>query len=157
MTGCLESGLSLARRELDRTIETLVPLVEALLERLSPNAGVTSETTDVGLRTTIPLRFPDGIGRGTVLAELFRYHDAVRLDVTVEHSRRFLRPDGTPSDRRCYLNDFQASLTLARGTTELPESFVRSVISGVHAAREGVARHNRLHPQPWHQNQIGAV
>jgi hypothetical protein len=157
MTGCLESGLSLARRELDRTIETLAPLVEALLERLSPNAGVTSETTDFGFRAEAPLRFPDGIGRGTVAVELFRYHDAVRLDLMVEHNRRFVRPDGSPSDRRCYLNDFQASLTIPRGAAELPESFVRSVISGVHAAREGVARHNRLHPQPWHQITIGAV
>ena len=157
MTGCLDSGLSLARRELDRTIETLAPPVEALLDRLSPDAGVTSETTDAGMRLTVPLRFPDGIGHGTVLADLFRYHDAVRLDITVEHSRRFLRPDGSPSERRCYLNDFQASLTLASGATELPESFVRSVISGVHAAREGVARHNRLHPQPWHQIRIGAA
>ena len=157
MTGCLESGLTLARRELDRTIETLAPLVEALLERLSPDAGVTSETTDFGLRADVPLRFPDGIGRGTVQAQLFRYHDTVRLDLVVEHTRRFLRPDGSPSDRRCYLNDFQASLTLPRGATELPESFVRSVVSGVHAAREGVARHNRLHPQPWHQIRIGAI
>ena len=103
------------------------------------------------------MRCPNGVGRGTVQAEMFRYHDTVRLDLVVEHTRRFLRPDGSPSDRRCYLNDFQASLTLPRGATELPESFVRSVISGVHAAREGVARHNRLHPQPWRQIRIGAV
>ena len=157
MTGCLESGLSLARRELDRTIEALAPLVEALLERLSPNGGVTSETTEQGVRAEVPLRFSDGIGRGTVLAELFRYHDSVRLDFVLEHNRRFLRPDGSPSDRRCYLNDFQASPTLPRGAAELPDSFVHSVVSGVHAAREGVARHNRLHPQPWHQIHIGAV
>ncbi len=157
MTGCLESGLSVVRQELDRTIETIGPLVEALLQRLSPGDAVTNEPNDAGIRAEVPLQFPDGVGSGSVVAELFRYHDTVRLDIVVEHNRRFVRPDGTPSDRRCYLNDFQASLTLPRGTTELPEAFTRQTVSGVLAAREGVARHNRLHPQPWHQIQIGAA
>ena len=157
MTGCLESGLSVVRHELDRTIETIGPLVEALLQRLSPGDAVNSEPTDAGVRAEVPLQFPDGVGRGSVVAELFRYHDTVRLDLVVEHNRRFVKPDGAPSDRRCYLNDFQASITLARGTTEIPEAFARQVVSGVLAAREGVARHNRLHPQPWHQIRIGAV
>jgi hypothetical protein len=157
MTGCLESGLSVARQELDRTIDTLAPSVEALLERLSPKAGVVTEVTDSGFRAEVPLSFPDGIGRGTVVAELFRYHDTVRFDVVVDHNRRFVRPDGSPSDRRCYLNDYQASVTLPRGAGELPESVVRSIVSGVHAARDGVARHNRLHQQPWHEVRIAAV
>lgn len=154
MTGCLESGLSVVRQELDRTIEALGPLVEALLQRLSPGDTVTNEPNDAGIRAEAPLRFPDGVGRGSVVAELFRYHDTVRLDILVEHNRRFVRPDGAPSDRRCYLNDFQASVTLARGTTEIPEAFTRQVVSGVLAAREGVVRHNRLHPQPWNQIRI---
>ncbi len=157
MTGCLESGLSVVRQELDRTIEVIGPLVDALLQRLSPGELVTSDPSDAGLRAEVPLQFPDGVGRGSVVAQVFRYHDTVRLDILVEHNRRFLRPDGTPSDRRCYLNDFQASVTLARGATEVPEAFTRQVVSGVLAAREGVARHNRLHPQPWHQIQLGAV
>jgi hypothetical protein len=154
MTGCLESGLSVVRQELDRTIEALGPLVEALLQRLSPGDTVMNEPNDTGIRAEVPLQFPDGVGRGSVVAELFRYRDTVRLDITLEHNRRFIRPDGAPSDRRCYLNDFQASITLARGTAELPEAFTRQVVSGVLAAREGVARHNRLHSQPWHQIQI---
>ncbi|MBI2074114.1 MAG: hypothetical protein HYW06_08035 [Gemmatimonadetes bacterium] len=157
MTGCLESGTSLLRQELDRTIEAIGPLVEALLQRLSPSEAVTNEPGDAGWRAEVPLRFPDGVGHGSVVAQLFRYHDTVRLDIQIEHNRRFVRPDGTPSDRRCYLNDFQASITLPRGATELPEAFPRAVVSGVLAAREGVGRHNRLHPQPWHQVQIGAV
>jgi hypothetical protein len=157
MTGCLESGTSLLRRELDRTIEALGPLVDALLQRLSPSDGVTSELGEAGLKADVPLEFPDGVGRGAVVAQLFRYHDTVRLDLVLEHNRRFVKPDGTPSDRRCYLNDFQASITLPKGATELPEAFQRAVVSGVFAAREGVARHNRLHPQPWHQIEIAAV
>lgn len=157
MTGCLESGTTVLRQELDRTIETIGPFVEALLQRLSPSEAVTSELGDGSLRAEVPLRFSDGVGRGAVVAELFRYHDTVRLDIQIEHNRRFVKPDGTPSDRRCYLNDFQASLTLPRGAAELPEAFQRAVVSGVLAAREGVARHNRLHPQPWHQIQIAAV
>jgi hypothetical protein len=156
MTGCLDSGISLLRQELDRTIETLAPLVESLLQRLAPAGTVTSETDSAGYRAEVPLSFPDGIGHGSVVAELFRYRDTVRLDISVRHNRRFLRPDGTPSDRRCYLNDFQASISLAPGTSELPEAFVRSVVSGVHAAREGVTRHNRLHSQPWQEVRIGA-
>lgn len=157
MTGCLESGTSLLRRELDRTIEAIGPLVEALLQRLSPSEVVTSELGEAGLKAEVPLEFPDGVGRGAVVAQLFRYHDTARLDLVLEHNRRFVKPDGSPSDRRCYLNDFQASVTLPRGATELPEAFQRAVVSGVHAAREGVARHNRVHPQPWHQIRIGAV
>ncbi|HLB37797.1 MAG TPA: hypothetical protein VJL31_14590 [Gemmatimonadales bacterium] len=157
MTGCLESGTSLLRQELDRTIEAIGPLAEALLQRLSPSEVVTSELGETGVKAEVPLEFPDGVGRGAVVAQLFRYHDTVRLDLVLEHNRRFVRPDGTPSDRRCYLNDFQASITLEKGATELPESFQRVVVSGVLAAREGVARHNRLHPQPWHQIQIAAV
>jgi hypothetical protein len=128
--------------------------VEALLQRLSPGDAVANEPNDTGIRAEVPLHFPDGVGHGSLVAELFRYHDTVRLDLVVEHNRRFIRPDGAPSDRRCYLNDFQASITLARGTAELPEGFTRQVVSGVLAAREGVARHNRLHPQPWHQIRI---
>lgn len=157
MTGCLESGTSLLRQELDRTIDAIAPLVEALLERLSPSETVTSESSLQGFRAEVPLGFPDGVGQGSVVAQLFRYHDTVRLDLMVEHNRRFLRPDGTPSERRCYLNDFQATLTLQRGATELPEAFQRGVVSGVLAARDGISRHNRLHPQPWHQIRIGAV
>lgn len=157
MTGCLESDLSVVRQEIDRTIEAIGPFVEALLQRLSPGELVTSDLSDAGVRAEVPLQFPDGVGHGSVVAQLFRYHDMVRLDILVEHNRRFVRPDGTPSDRRCYLNDSQASVTLERGATELPEAFTRQVVSGVHAAREGVARHNRLHPQPWHQVRIGAV
>ena len=157
MTGCLESGTSLLRQELDRTIEAIGPLVEALLQRLSPSEAITSELGDAGLRAEVPLEFPDGVGRGAVVAQLFRYHDTVRLDLVLEHNRRFVKPDGTASDRRCYLNDFQASVTLPRRATELPEAFQRAVVSGVLAAREGVARHNRLHPQPWHQIRIAGV
>ena len=157
MTGCLESGTTLLRQELDRTIEAIGPFVEALLQRLSPSEVVTGEPGEAGLKAEVPLEFPDGVGRGAVVAQLFRYHDTVRLDLVLEHNRRFVKPDGTPSDRRSYLNDFQASVTLQRGATDLPEAFQRAVVSGVHAAREGVARHNRLHPQPWHQIRIGAV
>lgn len=157
MTGCLESGTSVVRQELDRTIETIGPLAEALLQRLSPSEAITSELGDAGLKAEVPLSFPDGLGRGSVVAQLFRYHDTVRLDLQIEHNRRFVSPDGTPSDRRCYLNDFQASVTLPRAATELPEAFQRAVVSGVLAARDGVARHNRLHPQPWHQIRIGAA
>lgn len=157
MTGCLESSPAVVRQELDRTIDAIAPLVEALLQRLSPDEPLATESGDAGFRAEVPLRFSDAIGRGSVVADLFRYHDTVRLDVEIEHTRRFVRPDGTPSERRCYLNDFEASVTLARGANELPEAFTRAVVSGVVAAREAVTRHNRLHPQPWQQIRIAAT
>src|SRR3989304_2281899 len=63
MTGSLRSGPSLLRQELDRTIETIGPLVEALLQRLSPSEAITSELGDAGLRAEGPLESPHGGGR----------------------------------------------------------------------------------------------
>ena len=113
---------------------------------------------DLGeLKLSAPVTFPDGVGSGELVATLFAYRGRVRADFVLEHDRVLATPDGVRTGQRCFLNDFQASITLPRGATELPEAFERAIVSGVLAAREGVARHNRLHPQPWHQIQIGAV
>ncbi|MFQ5704294.1 MAG: hypothetical protein ACE5HT_09750 [Gemmatimonadales bacterium] len=150
MTGCIDSTVPATCRELDATIESVLPAVEDLLQRLSGEDQVVcleTEGTDIKLRA--PLRFPDGIGQGQVVANLFRWREAVRLDVEIVHNRMLARPDGIASDRRCFLNDYQASVTLEQGATELPSEFRREVISGVSAAQQAVLRHNRSHPEPW--------
>ncbi len=157
MTGCTDSSLPVICRELDETIENIVPVVEDLLQRLSDVAPVTRETEGSGARLAVPLRFPDGIGQGQVVASLFRWREAARLDIEIVHNRTFTRPDGRASDRRCFMNDFAASIKLPVGTNELPQEFVRHVISGVLAARDAVQRNNRRSQAPWNQVRVTAV
>lgn len=154
MTGCTESGVSLIYQELDQTIERLVPEVEALVARAADDGTVAAEHEEGGYVITTPLRFPDAIGRGRLVARLFRYRDTVRLDVEIDHNRRFAKPDGTASDRRCFFNDFVATTTLVPGTSELSTDFKRQVIAGVRAARDALQRHNRTHTEPWNQVKV---
>ena len=151
MTGCTDSSVGLIYRELDETIASLTAQVEAMLQPIAPDQAVSRESEEGGCRFAIPLRFPDGIGNGVVVARLFRYRDSVRLDVEIVHDRMLARPDGTPSDRRCYLNDFVASVALDAGTEEVSADFRRSVLRGVKLAREAVQRHNREETAPWNQ------
>ncbi len=151
MTGCTDSGLTLLRRELDETIERFLPAVESLLQTLAPDEAVEHESEGAGYVMAVPLRFPDGVGHGKVVAELFRYRDQVRLDIELVHNRMFALPDGSASDRRCFMNDFVASQHLTASTEELSPDFRRSVVSGVHAALDAVQRHNRAQAAPWSQ------
>ncbi len=157
MNGCIESGPALLYQQLDETVGSLVPAVESLLRQIARHGTVSSESDDAGHRFAVPVRFPDGIGRGYAVAKLFRYRDTVRVDVELAHNRVIARPDGTPSDRRCYLNDFIASVSLAAGTERLPEDFERSVARGIEEAREGVQRYNRSMHAPWGQISVVAV
>lgn len=156
MTGCTESTTPVLHRELEETIETLVPAVEDLLQRITGAAPASTEGDGTDLEIAAPLRFPDGIGQGQVLASLFRWRDTVRLDIEIVHNRTFATPRGTASDRRCFLNDYQASTTMAIGAEEIPENFVREVISGVSASREAVQRYNRRNNTPWSQVAVVA-
>ena len=156
MTGCTESSLGLIYRELEETIEALLPGVEALLQPIAADTAVNRESEEGGYRFAVPVTFPDGIGRGNVVARLFRYRDTVRLDIELVHNRMMLSPGGGASDRRCYLNDFVASISLPGGADELPPDFVRSVLRGVRNAREAVQRHNREQKAPWSQVRVVA-
>ena len=156
MTGCTESGMAVVQRALDETIEKLLPTVESLMQTLAPNEVVACESEDDGFAFTAPLRFPDGIGTGTVVAKLFRYRERVRFDVELAHNRVFARPDGTKSDRRCFMNDFVASTSFDAGTETISTDFHRYVVSGVHAAREAVQRHNRQQMAPWNRVSVAS-
>jgi len=156
MTGCTESGLAVLQRELDETIEKLRPAVESLMEAIASNEVVGCENEDDGFAFTTQLRFPDGVGTGTVVAKLFRYRERVRLDIEIAHNRVFARPDGTTSDRRCFMNDFVASTLFEIGTDTIGNDLHRYVVSGVHAAREAVQRHNRLQTAPWNRVTVAS-
>jgi len=156
MHGCIESGSVLLSRRLDETVEALVPAVSALLERAAAGEPVTTESDDMGYRCMAPVRFPDAVGRGTIVCKLFRYRDRVRVDVELVHNRVFARSDGAVSDRRCYLNDFVATSAVAAGEHELSPDFVRSVLRGIRDARDGVQRHNRAQTAPWSQVAVAA-
>src|SRR5215510_3788121 len=147
---------ALIASELEGDIGVLVPALDNLLSRVAGAESQVAEFERTSLRLVAPLPFPDGIGRGEVVATLFHYRDEVRLDIEIEHNRMFARPDGTPSDRSCYLNDFVASVTLKSGAQELPEEFVRHVVAGVAAARDAVRRHNRRSAAPWNEVQVAA-
>lgn len=157
MNGCIESIPSLTYRELDQMVEALLPMVEALLSRIAEDATVETVPEEGGYRVAVPLTFPDGIGRGSAVARLFRYRDTVRLDVELEHNRVLARPDGTPSDRRCYLNDYVASVTFAAGAETIPVDFERSAVRGILTAREAVQRYNRAQRAPWGQLTVAAI
>ncbi len=156
MTGCTESRVPVLYRDLEETIENLIPGVEELLQRITGAAPVRNEGDVTNVNIAAPLRFPDGIGQGQVVASLFRWRDTVRLDVEIVHNRMFMTPRGTASERRCFLNDYQASTTLQIGAGEIPESFSSEVTSGVLAAREAVQTYNRRNPAPWRQVTVAA-
>ena len=156
MNACLNSKASLVGSELDESLTALVPSLDDLLSRVT---GSEPLVTDVARREVVlasSLVFPDEIGKGEVIANLFRYRDDIRLDLRVVHNRMFARPDGQASDRSCFLNDFVASVVLTEGTAELPEGFVRHVVAGITAARDGVRRHNRRNDAPWSEVRVAA-
>ena len=156
MSGSIDISSSVLSRELDQTIGRLLPAVEDLLERISNSGIVMIEGHQSEVRVLAPLRFPDGIGRGEVVARLFRWRNTVRIELNVAHNRMLARRDGTSLGRRCFLNDFQASATVDIGSEELPEDFRRQVIAGALAARDAVQRYNRNHRAPWSEIRVTA-
>ncbi len=156
MNACMDSQALVAIPEIDEAICVLSTPVEDLLRRLSGSDPVPSRQVGVELGLAVPVHFPDGIGTGETVARLFHWQSSVRLDVQIVHDRMFAKPDGSPSDRRCFLNDYQASISLPPGSMELPAGFIREVVSGVAAARNAVQRHNRRHLQPWNRVVVAA-
>lgn len=127
----------------------VAPDIAVLTQSIIDLIGQATESDQVALEhhggavaVFSPVLFPGGIGKGKLCAEAFCYRGRVRLDVRLVHNRVFARPDGTPSGRRLYLNDFVASTTLDSGEEVVPEAFVRHVMHGVARARGAVRRHN---------------
>jgi hypothetical protein len=141
----------------EETVEHLVPAVEDLLQRIIPEGVVATADEIAGYRMTSELTFPDGVGRGRVVARLFRYREGVRLDVELQHNRVFADRIGAPTERRCFMNDYVASIRLDLGSEQLPADFVRTTLRGMRSAQDAVAEFNRNNPQPWRQVRVAAV
>lgn len=157
MTGCVTGRSADLLRQIDAAVDRLVPQVGTLLAGVSHDQDV-STTREDGLRVvSVPARFPDGIGQGTVTARVFRYRTSARVDIALVHNRVIAFADGRPTNRACFLNDFKASVTLDAGATELPEAFVRQVTTGVRVALGAVDEHNRRHPQPWGRIRVAVA
>lgn len=158
MTRCATDNPSALGRRLDETLDALAPAVADLLRQLGQGRDPSVARDGLARVLSAPIRFPDGIGRGAVVARVFRYRTAVRVDVEIVHDRMLASSDGTPTSRRCFLNDFVASVMLLPDTTALPEAFVQHVLTGVRAAVSAVDSHNRHHKEPWSQiNVVGSA
>jgi hypothetical protein len=156
MNACIKHNTTAPTdHEIERTMSQLVPQVHDLLHRITNTEPDTSK--EQGYRMMSPLGFPDGVGEGWVAAELFRYRDAVRLDIRIDHNRVFADPAGGPTERRCFLNDYIASVTLAVGADTIPAEFVRTVVAGITAARDAVRRHNKQSAAPWAEIRVAAA
>ena len=156
MTGCLTDTRQDLLRRVDDTVTRLVPEVAALLEGLSSSGELRSHQDNGGHVLSIPLRFPDGIGQGALVARVFRYRDVARVDVEVVHNRMLADAVGVAT-RPCFLNDFVDSVSLPPGADRLPDGFRARVASGVRDAVSGVDSHNRRHPQPWGRVRVVAA
>jgi len=128
---------------LDEHVARLVPAVTDLVRRLTGAEARTQRVGPTHARLSADLSFPDGIGRGAIVAGVFRYRGSLRVDLTIDHNRVFAGRGGVASENRCYLNDYIASITLPRDAAELPVEFIRKVVAGVAAARTAVERHRR--------------
>jgi len=134
------------KEDIDKTIGAILPQVENLLSRIGADSGVLARTkaSDFGgYHSSVPISFPDGIGRGSVIALLFPHNRKVRLDISIEHNRVFAKSNGEPSDQRCFHNDFMASIQVPVGAVDLSKEFERHVLLGIKNAQEAVGRHNR--------------
>ncbi|MCH9015613.1 MAG: hypothetical protein IH877_08020 [Gemmatimonadetes bacterium] len=150
------SSGQLAFPSIEDAVGHLVPEVEGLLRRVTGSEPHVVASDESGIKISSPLGFPDGIGSGAVVVELFRYRDGVRLDVRVEHNRFFAKADGSPSDRPCFLNDYVGTVTIEPSTESLPQEFVRQTVAGLSATREAVRRHNRQARGPWEEIRVAA-
>ena len=159
MTGCKDSNTAISDREMDARLGNLMPSVMGLLQRLTSTDPTIAGEEDggSGVRFVSGLSFPDGIGEGEIVCEVFLYRNTVRVDLHVEHNRMFALADGTPSERRCYLNDYVATVTVDPDQDSLPVDFVRGVVAGVAAARDAVRRHNRRVQVPWNEIRVAAL
>lgn len=154
MTGCISATGQEVLRQVDDTVTRLVPETATLLEGLSTDGELRTFRENGGHVLSIPLRFPDGVGHGALVARVFRYRDIARVDVEIVHDRMLADATGVPTNRSCFLNDFVASVALPAGADRLPDEFRGRVTHGVRNAVAAVETHNRRHPQPWSRVRV---
>jgi hypothetical protein len=120
--------------------ERLLPAVVELVRRASRAEPSVQRRDAADLRVRAGLRFPDGIGHGELVADLFRYRNELRLDLRLEHDRMLATAVGGRTNVPCYLNDYQTSVTLSPSAPGLPQPFVVRVVEGVKGALSAVER-----------------
>lgn len=131
-------------------LERLVPSLAQLLHRATGQEPVRmSRPAMRDITLTAPLSFPDGIGRGALVATLFVYRGAVRLDIVIEHDRMLATPEGVRTLTPCFLNDYQTSITFRDRADALPDAFVLRTLHGVKDALHAVQRHVRRSARAW--------
>lgn len=128
---------------------SLLPAVISLLRRITETEPAIWESDARTTRLAVSLEFKDGVGQAEVLADVFAYRGALGLTLWIDHNRVFATRDGRPTPLRCFLNDYVASIRLAPDARTLPDDFVRTVVAGVAAARDGVRRYNRHCHSHW--------
>jgi len=143
-------GAMIETRTLDAALHRVLPSVVALLRQATGREPLGVLRRDLGeLRLSAAVAFPDGVGSGELVATVFAYRGNVRADVVLEHDRVLATPDGTGTGVRCFLNDFQASVTLASDEAELPPLFVQRTVQGFKDALAAVQTHRQRSKAVW--------
>jgi len=136
--------------EMSVAMERLAPAASGLVRRIAGQEPVRySRPATHDIRISAPIRFPDGVGHGELVATLFGYRGALRVDITIEHDRMLATPEGVRTGTPCYLNDYQTSITLPLGALELPALFVQRTVAGVAAALGAVQRYVKRSAVAW--------
>src|SRR5512134_3579913 len=100
------------RATIDEALHRVLPSVVALLKQATGREPLGVARRDLGeVKLSAPVSFPDGVGTGELMATIFAYRGRVRADFVLEHDRVLATPDGVRTATRCFLNDFQASVT----------------------------------------------
>lgn len=148
--GAAGTAVSGPRPTVDEALHRLVPSVVALLRQATGREPLGVMRRDLGeLRLSAPVTFPDGVGSGELVAAIFAYRGKVRADFVLEHDRVLATPEGVRTGMRCFLNDFQASVTVPVDTAELPREFVLRTLQGLKESLAAVQRHRARSRAVW--------
>lgn len=138
------------RTTVDEALHRLLPSVVALLRQATGREPLGVMRRDLGeLKLSAPVLFPDGVGSGELVATLFPYRGRVRADFVLEHDRVLATPDGMRTATRCFLNDFQASVTLPLDAVQLSKDFVVRTLQGLAVALAAVQKHRQRSQAIW--------
>lgn len=144
------AGTVVQTSTVDEALHRVLPSVVALLRQATGREPLGVLRRDRGeLKLSAQVSFPDGVGSGELVATVFAYRGRVRADFVLDHDRVFATQDGRRTAVRCFLNDFQASVTMATDDAELPPAFVQRTLAGMKDALEAVRRHRERSVGTW--------
>ena len=138
------------RATVDEALHRVLPSVVTLLRQATGREPLGVMRRDLGeLKLSAPVTFPDGVGSGELVATIFAYRGRVRADFVLEHDRVLATPDGIRTANPCFLNDFQASATMALDAPALPREFVIRTLQGLKQALAAVQKHRQRTQAIW--------